>query len=294
MTHLKSLFNPFSLNLNGQLISYSRPQIMAILNVTPDSFYSGSRNMEICDIEKRVAEILDERADFIDIGAYSTRPGADDVREEEEIRRLRLGLKIIREQSDNIPVSVDTFRSKVARIAIEECGAQIINDVSGGLLDKGMLSTVSRMKVPYILTHMRGTPNNMQSLTDYSSFGDVTTGVINELWDKVEEFKYNGVADIIIDPGFGFAKTVEQNYKLLSDLPAIAEAFNLPLLIGVSRKSMIYRPLHILPEDSLPGSIALATAAMERGASFIRVHDVSATRQALQVVSLMTGDYVSD
>jgi len=280
-------FIPFSLNLRGELKLFERPQVMGILNVTTDSFYAGSRTTAEADIERRVMTMLEEGADFIDIGAYSSRPGASDIPVDEEIRRIRTGMEILRRLSPDIPVSVDTFRAKVARIAVEECGVDIVNDISGGLLDQEMADTVVELKVPYILMHMRGTPDTMQGMTDYSSYGGVTEGVINELWDRVEELSYRGVADIIIDPGFGFAKTVEQNYRLFSDLPAISLAFNRPVLVGVSRKSMIYRPLAMTPENALPGSIALATIALQKGASILRVHDVGATVQALKTILLL-------
>lgn len=280
-------FIPFSLNLRGELKLFERPQVMGILNVTTDSFYAGSRTTAEADIELRVTTMLEEGADFIDIGAYSSRPGASDIPVDEEIRRIRTGMEILRRLSPDIPVSVDTFRAKVARIAVEECGVDIINDISGGLLDPEMADTVVELKAPYILMHMRGTPDTMQGMTDYSSYGGVTEGVINELWDRVEELSYRGVADIIIDPGFGFAKTVEQNYRLFSDLSAISLAFNRPVLVGVSRKSMIYRPLATTPENALPGSIALATVAIQKGASILRVHDVGATVQALKTILLL-------
>lgn len=280
-------FIPFSLNLRGELKLFERPQVMGILNVTTDSFYAGSRTTAEADIERRVTTMLEEGADFIDIGAYSSRPGASDIPVDEEIRRIRTGMEILRRLSPDIPVSVDTFRAKVARIAVEECGVDIINDISGGLLDPEMADTVVELKTPYILMHMRGTPDTMQGMTDYSSYGGVTEGIINELWDRVEELSYRGVADIIIDPGFGFAKTVEQNYRLFSDLSAISLAFNRPVLVGVSRKSMIYRPLATTPENALPGSIALATVAFQKGASILRVHDVGATVQALKTILLL-------
>lgn len=240
-------FSTFSLNLKGVLKEFDRPQIMGILNVTPDSFYSVSRLMEPQAIERRVNQIIEEGADFIDIGGYSSRPGAIEVSEEEELRRLRLGIKIIRGISKEIPVSVDTFRANVARAAVEEYGADIINDISGGLLDPMMEKVVEELGCPYILMHMRGNPETMQTMTDYSSYGGVIPGVVNELWDRVERLSYKGVADIIIDPGFGFAKSVEQNYELLRNLPLVKNAFARPLLVGISRKSMIYRPLGLTP-----------------------------------------------
>lgn len=282
-------FTPFSLNLRGQLHEYRHPQVMGIVNATPDSFYEGSHNTCAEDIARRVSAMVAQGADMIDLGAYSSRPGADDVSPEEEIRRLRMAMKALREVAPSIPVSIDTFRASVARAAIEEMGADIINDISGGELDPEMFATVAELKVPYIMMHMRGTPATMTSLTDYGEQG-VTASVINELWDRVRRFSYMGVADIIIDPGFGFAKTVEQNYRLLDSLQAIKEAFGRPILAGMSRKSMIYRPLGITPSDSLAGTITLHTVAMLKGSSIVRVHDVAEAVQSRDILQLLSAD----
>ncbi len=207
---------PFSLNIRGRLINYERPAVMAIVNATPDSFYAGSRNSSAEEIAERTKRVIDEGADIIDLGAYSSRPGADNVSADEELRRLTVSLEAIRKVNGDIPVSVDTFRAAVADRCVRELGADIINDISGGNLDPDMFETVARLRSPYILMHMRGTPATMQSMTDYPQ--GVTAGVIAELAPKLEQLALLGVNDVIVDPGFGFAKTLEQNYRLLHDL----------------------------------------------------------------------------
>lgn len=277
-------FNPFTLNLGGRLLAVERPQVMGILNVTPDSFYAESRSDSEKAIRERVARMLGEGADMIDIGAYSSRPGAADVTPAEEISRLRTGMRIIRELSEGLPVSVDTFRADVARAAIEEMGADIINDISGGDLDPDMARTVASLRVPYIVMHMRGTPATMQSLTDYP--GGVTAEVIKVLSEKIDSLRLMGVADVIADPGFGFAKTMEQNYELLAAIGRMGRMLGVPLLVGISRKSMFTKPLGITPAEALPATTAANTIALTAGAAFIRVHDVSAAVQARAVVEM--------
>lgn len=278
---------PFSLNLSGTLREYTRPLVMGIVNVTPDSFFDGSRSFDEAALHKRVARLLDEGADMLDVGAYSSRPGADDVAPDEEIGRLRRALTIIRSLAPGIPVSVDTFRADVARTAIEDFGADIVNDISGGDLDAAMFDTVARLGVPYILMHMRGTPATMQTLTEYPE-GSVTAGVLRELAPKVERLNRLGVADIIIDPGFGFSKTTDQNYDLLRVIGLIADTFGLPVLAGLSRKSMFYKPLGLSPADVIPATTAANTIALLQGAAILRVHDVAAARQAVDVVCRTT------
>lgn len=272
-------FTPFSLNIKGHLHEFDRPQVMGIINITPDSFYRGSRTVGQDAIARRIRQLLDEGADMIDIGAYSSRPGADDITAEEEISRLWQGMTVLRDIAPDAIVSVDTFRADVARIAIEEMGADIINDISGGDLDCKMPDTVAGLNVPYILMHMRGTPATMDSLTDYN---DVTAGVMQELSDKLNRLSLSGVNDVIIDPGFGFSKTLQQNYKLLHDLEVL-HRFNRPILIGISRKSMIFRALDSTPDDALNGTTVINTIALLAGASILRVHDV---RQAVEAVKL--------
>lgn len=276
-------FRKFSLNIKGRLHQFDRPQIMGILNVTPDSFYDSSRTPLPAQIEQRIELLLAEGADMIDIGAYSSRPGADDVSEREEISRLETGMSILRRIDASIPVSVDTFRAKVARVAIESLGADIINDISGGDLDSKMFETVAELNVPYILMHMRGTPATMQSLTDYNN---VTADVITELSKKTAMLADMGVNDVIIDPGFGFSKTTEQNYEMLQQLPMFGKALDRPLLVGISRKSMFTRPLGITPAQALQATTAANTIALLGGAAILRVHDVEAARHALTVVNL--------
>lgn len=276
---------PFSLNIKGSLREFDSPVVMGILNVTPDSFYAGSHAFDHQAIEHRVQEIIAQGADIIDIGGYSSRPGADEVSEAEEMQRIERGLAIIRDFDKSIPVSVDTFRAAVARRAIEEWGADIVNDISGGMADPAMFDTVAGLRAPYILMHMRGTPKTMQSLTGYN---DVTADVVAELSKPLHRLMLKGVADVIIDPGFGFAKTTGQNYELFNNLDKIAELLERPLLVGISRKSMITRICGITPDEALPGTIALNTAAIMKGASIIRVHDVAAARQAVTVLSELT------
>lgn len=278
--NLQIMFRPFSLNINGCLKEYNRPQVMGIINVTPDSFYEGSRNINCRDVATRVERMLEEGVDFIDLGGYSSRPGGESVSIEEELNRVKIGLSAIRSVSRDIPVSVDTFRSEVARRSIVEWGADIINDISGGDLDTEMFDTISTLGVPYIMMHMRGCPENMQTFTDYN---DVTSDVALELSLKLQRLRLLGVSDVIIDPGFGFSKTLEQNYDLLRHLDVFTEAFDEPVLVGVSRKSMIYKALEISADEALNGTTVLNTISLVGGASFLRVHDV---KEAVEAVKL--------
>lgn len=281
-------FKPYSINIGGRLLEISRPMVMGILNVTPDSFYVGSR----CGVDEeaialRVNAMVSEGADMIDVGGYSSRPGADDVTAEEELRRLSLGITAVRRISPNMVISVDTFRAGVARRCIEEFGAHIVNDISGGDLDLEMFDTVASLRVPYVLMHMRGTPSTMASLTDYS---DVTAEVIEQLALKVSRLRLLGVNDVIVDPGFGFSKTLEQNYELMRNLEAFA-ALDAPVLVGVSRKSMLYRMLGITAEAALNATTALHAIALSRGAHILRVHDVAQAVEAVKVAGAVTGEY---
>jgi dihydropteroate synthase len=276
---------PFSLNLHGRIVEFTTPQVMGILNTTPDSFHSPSRAYEAEAAMEAARLMIGEGADIIDVGGYSTRPGAAEVSLEEELRRVRLGVEAVRSISADIPVSVDTFRAEVARMAVTEWGADIINDISGGNLDPEMHSTVAELHVPYILMHMRGTPADMQTLTSYPD--GVVAGVAAELSRPLERLRRMGVADIIIDPGFGFAKTLEQNYELLAGLPVLADLLECPILAGMSRKSMITRLCGIPSTEALPGTIALHTAAMLAGAAIVRVHDVKEAVQARDVTTML-------
>lgn len=278
------MFKPFSLNIHGHLIEYDRPAVMGIINVTPDSFYAGSRT-KADEIGRRVRSMIDDGADMIDIGAYSSRPGAAEVSEAEEIDRLSEGMAALREAAPDVVVSVDTFRASVAKVAIEQMGADIVNDISGGDLDGRMFETVASLRVPYILMHMRGTPADMQTLTDYPD--GVTAEVLRDLSVKLRTLRLAGVSDVIVDPGFGFAKTLEQNYRLMADLPMFAEMLDAPVLVGVSRKSMVTRVLGVTAKDALNGTTVLNTIALLRGTQILRVHDVKACAEAVRIVSML-------
>lgn len=275
-------FAPFSLNIKGSVKTFRQPLIMGILNVTPDSFYADSRTPDESAIKQRAKQMLDEGADIIDIGGYSSRPNAEEISEDEEIKRVIKGIKIVKGLNNDVLISIDTFRAKVAATAINDYGADIINDISGGDLDSEMINVIPELKVPYIIMHMRGTPKTMSGLTDYS---DVTGDVLAELRCKIETFSHAGVNDIIIDPGFGFAKTLEQNYSLLRHLE-LFHVFELPILVGVSRKSMIYKALGTNPENALNGTTVINTIAMLDGASIIRVHDVREAVEARKILQL--------
>lgn len=270
----------YTINIKGRLMDLSVPQVMGILNVTPDSFYEGSRMTTEEQIARRAVQIVEEGGSIIDLGAYSSRSGAADVSQEEETERLRRAMKVIRGIYPDVPVSIDTFRADVACRCVEEFGADIINDISGGQLDENMFPTVARLNVPYILMHMRGTPQTMQQQTDYE---DVTADVLRYFGEKVDRLHSMGVKDIILDPGYGFAKTLDQNYQLLAR-QQVLEVLGLPVLVGVSRKSMIYKVLDCTPSEALNGTTILHTLALERGANILRVHDV---RQAVEAVRLV-------
>lgn len=274
---------PYTINVKGQLIDLSEPQVMGILNVTPDSFFSGSRKQTETEIRERVAEIFNEGASMIDVGAYSSRPDADDISPEEEMSRLRRGLKIVREMYPEAVVSVDTFRADVARMCVEEYGADIINDISGGNMDCRMFSTVAELGVPYILMHMKGTPQTMQQSPQYD---DLMKDILLYFAERVQQLRDLGQKDIIIDPGFGFAKTLNHNYELMQQLDKLG-IFKLPILVGISRKSMIYRLLGGTPADALNGTTALNTIALLKGASILRVHDVKECVEVVNIVKKM-------
>lgn len=270
----------YSLNINGRLLDLSEPQVMGILNVTPDSFYSGSRKQTEDEIESRVRQIIGEGASIIDIGAYSSRPNADDVSPSEEMERLRKGLSVIQRVAPNAIVSVDTFRADVAKMCVEEYGVGIVNDISGGMLDKDMFTTVAKLGIPYILMHMQGTPQNMQQNPHYD---DVVKEVFMYFAEKVQRLRDLGVKDIILDPGYGFGKTVEHNYELMNHQEELLE-FELPLLVGISRKSMIYKALGITADEALNGTSVLNTISLLKGANILRVHDVAT---CVEVVNLI-------
>ncbi len=270
---------PFSLNIGGKLLTYDKPAVMGILNVTPDSFYAESRAIEYAAICDKVRQMTHEGAQMIDIGAYSSRPGCADIEPIEELRRLERGLIALRDTNPDIPVSVDTFRAEVAEYAIKNLGANMINDISGGLLDPKMHETVARLQVPYIVMHMRGNPQDMMTKIGYE---DILAEVIRELAKIIDQLDLLGVNDVIVDPGFGFSKTLEQNYMLLKHLDYF-EDFHRPILVGVSRKSMLTKLLDIDASESLEATTALNMAALQRGASILRVHDVAPAVQAVKI-----------
>ena len=267
-----------TINCKGNLIDLSTPKVMGILNITPNSFYDGGKFIEENDILLQVKKMISEGATFIDIGAYSSKPKAEYISEEKELKRIVPVVGLILKHFPKTVISIDTFRSEVARICIEN-GASIINDISAGSVDKKMMETVAKYNVPYIMMHKRGTPETMQSMAHYDN-------IVKELLlffsEKVSAARSLGINDLIIDPGFGFAKTLDQNYELLEKL----ELFNileLPLLVGVSRKSMIYNKLKCTPEEALNGTTVLNTIALTKGAKILRVHDV---KEAVECVTL--------
>lgn len=278
--------NEKSLNIKGCLLSLTAPLVMGILNVTPDSFYQKSRKQTDQDIEERIITILEEKGDIIDVGAYSSRPDAANVSEEEEMQRLIPVLTRLQKNYPDVIVSLDTFRSKIARKAVEDYGVAIINDISGGELDRNMFAAIAHLQVPYILMHMRGTPQTMQQHIDYH---DMMEEIMLYFAEKVKTLQLMGVNDIILDPGFGFSKTVAQNYELMRSLSEFA-IFERPLLIGISRKTMIYRLLDITPGESLNGTTVLNTYALLNGANILRVHDVKAAVEAVKITNQLKNE----
>lgn len=275
----------YTMNLRGKLVELQRPWVMGILNVTPDSFYADSRTpmAEPERIAQRVRQMLAEGADIIDVGAYSSRPGADDISPLEEMQRLEAALTTVREVAPEVYVSVDTFRSEVARQCVEHFGVDLINDISGGVLDRAMPKVVARLGVPYIIMHMKGNPETMQTAPEYQ---DVVAEVLEFLARQQQRFFDAGGKDVIIDPGFGFGKTLQHNYRLMDRLQDFHE-LHAPLLVGVSRKSMIYKLLETTPQDALNGTTVLHTIAMMKGAHILRVHDVQAAVEARTLMETM-------
>jgi dihydropteroate synthase len=271
-----------TLNIGGKLLDLSTPQVMGILNVTPDSFYSGSRVLQVEDAYKKAERMIFEGASILDLGGHSTRPGADAVSEEEELKRVLPVVEMIQKRFPDAIISIDTFRSTVARESIA-AGAHIINDIAGGNMNANMFETVAALHVPYILMHSRGTPQTMKELNQYD---DLVTDVLRELQTKIYQLQQLGVKDIVADMGFGFAKNADQNYVLLNELKAF-QILNVPLLIGVSRKSMIWRKLNITADQSLNGTTVLNTIALLNGASILRVHDVKEAVEAVKLVQLL-------
>ena len=269
-----------NINCNGNLIDLSTPKVMGILNVTPNSFYDGGKHKEINSIIHQVDKMLSEGADFIDIGAYSSKPSAEFVSEEEEIKRLVHIIKELVETFPTIILSVDTFRANVAKASVEK-GVAMVNDISAGLLDEKMFETIANLKVPYIMMHMRGNPQTMQSLTQYD---DIVKEMIFYFSERIQKARSFGISDIIIDPGFGFAKTLEQNYEVLHKMELFS-MLELPLLAGISRKSMIYKVLESSPQEALNGTSVLNAIALQKGAKILRVHDVKEAVECIKLVS---------
>lgn len=267
------------LNVNGRLLDLATPQVMGILNVTPDSFYANSRMQAETDIAARARQIVEEGASIIDIGAYSSRANAEHISADEEMSRLRRGLEIVKMNHPDAIVSVDTFRADVAEWCVKEYGVAMINDIAAGEMDDRMLETVARLGVPYIMMHMKGTPQSMQTEVHYDC---LLKEVFLYFAKKVQQLRDLGVKDIVLDPGFGFAKTLEHNYELMAHLEEF-NIFELPLLVGVSRKSMIYRLLGGTAQEALNGTTVLHTIALTKGADILRVHDV---REAVEVVQI--------
>ncbi|CAK7007577.1 MAG: Dihydropteroate synthase [Petrimonas sp.] len=269
-----------SININGELLDFSTPLVMGILNVTPDSFYSGSRKQSEEEIVGRVCQILEEGGKIVDIGGQSTTPTSTLIPAKEELKRLEPTLRLVRKEFPNTILSIDTFYSEVAGPAVEKYGVNIINDISGGQIDDNMFETVARLNVPYILMHMRGTPQTMQQHTRYDNF---IQDILYYFSEKLSKLNLLGVNDIIIDPGFGFSKTTDQNYQLMAYLKYF-NIFDVPILVGISRKSMIYKLLECTPQESLNGTSALNTFALLSGANILRVHDVKEAVECVKIV----------
>ena len=267
-------------NIGGELIDFSTPKIMGIVNCTPDSFYAASRQQHTTTVIDYVTNMVAEGADMLDVGGYSSRPGANDVSEEEELNRVLPVITEIQKQFPNLPISIDTFRANVAEKALT-AGAKIVNDISAGSMDSTMFDMIRAIQVPYIIMHMRGTPQTMQ---EHTSYKQVTMDVVRELSEKLFDLRLKGVNDIAIDPGFGFSKTLAQNYELLNEID-LFDPLNCPLLVGVSRKSMLYKPLGITAEKALSATVAANTLALTKGASILRVHDVKPAVEARQIVT---------
>jgi dihydropteroate synthase len=272
-----------TINCKGQLIDLSTPKVMGILNVTPNSFFDGGKYKNESEIRSQVEKMVNDGATFIDIGAYSSKPNADFVSEAEELQRIVPIVNLILEHFPETLISIDTFRSEVAKVCIEN-GAALINDISAGNLDDKMLETIAKYNVPYIMMHMRGTPQTMQSMTDYEN---IVKEMLFYFSEKVAKARSLGINDLILDPGFGFAKTIEQNYEVLQKLDLFS-IMELPILVGFSRKSMIYKPLNSNAENALNGTTVLNSIALTKGAKILRVHDVKEATECVALYNLTT------
>ncbi|MBQ1990375.1 MAG: dihydropteroate synthase [Rikenellaceae bacterium] len=267
------------MKLNNKHIDLSSPRVMTIVNVTPDSFYDGSRTFTEEEIERHVERAIEQGTDMLDVGGYSSRPNADEVSVEEEIARVGRAMRVIRRVCPEMVVSIDTFRAEVVRRTVAEWGDCIVNDISAGELDPQMITTVAELGLPYVAMHMRGTPATMQSMTDYD---DIVEEVHQYFAQRLDTLREAGIEDVVIDPGFGFAKTLEQNYQLMNGLGRLSD-LGAPILVGISRKSMIYKLLGCTPAEALNGTTALHLEALRQGAKILRVHD---TREAIEVVKI--------
>jgi dihydropteroate synthase len=276
-----AFYSKKTLNISGNVLDLTMPRIMGILNVTDDSFYDGGRYCNPASISRQVERMIGEGVDIIDIGGYSSRPNAQHIDEEAELQRVKVGIEAARAVSKKVPISVDTFRSGIAQKSLE-WGADMINDISGGELDKRMIEVISDTKVPYIIMHMKGTPQDMMNQTDYD---DIISDLVDDLAKKVQKLTNIGIKDVIIDVGFGFSKTLEQNHKLLHHLRYF-KSLNMPLLVGISRKSMIFRALKCDPEQTLNGTTALHSVAVLAGAEILRVHDVKEAKEVVKLLNI--------
>jgi dihydropteroate synthase len=281
MEHKDTFFSRKSLiNLRGSLMDLSVPKVMGVLNVTPDSFYDGGRYFQKEAILQQLSQLISEGADIIDIGGYSSRPGAEHIPAEEELRRIMPVLEVIRRDYPELILSVDTFRSEIARKVVEEFSVDIINDISAGEMDKNMFETIARLNIPYVMMHMKGTPQDMKERAHYD---DMMKEIMEYFSRKFDQLRQLGVKDIVIDPGFGFGKNIQHNFCLLNNLNQF-KIFELPVLVGLSRKSMIYKTLNIEPDEALNGTTVLNTLALLNGADILRVHDVKQAREAITLV----------
>jgi len=269
-----------SMQCRGSILDFRHPRIMGILNITPDSFYQGSRLTDPGAIREKVLEMITEGADLVDVGAYSSRPGSEGVSTAEEMKRLEMALDTIRQARPDVLISVDTFRTEIARRVVNDFNVDMINDISGGDMDQDMFETMAGLQVPYVMMHMKGEPSNMQ---EHAIYEDVVKEIIYDFSAKIRRLNRLGVNDIIIDPGFGFAKTIDHNYQILRQLEAF-HIFRQPLMVGLSRKSMIYRVLGTGPEEALNGSSVLHAIALMKGANILRVHDVKEARETIKLV----------
>lgn len=277
---MRTPFAPFSIEVRGRVVEYHKPAVMGILNITDDSFYDGGLYRQAESMLRQAHRLVDEGADIVDIGASSSRPGATLLPPDEEARRLTEAITLIRSELGEVVLSVDTCYAAPARAAIE-AGADIINDIGGGTLDPAMFDTVAELQVPYVMMHTRGTPDVMQRNTDYS---DLVDDIVHYFSARLDDLYRLGAKDVWLDPGFGFAKTLEQNYELLDRLDELTTLFREPLLVGLSRKSMIYKRLGTTPQEALNGTIALDALALDRGARVVRVHDVLPARQTVDLL----------